>query len=332
MKTETLLELIQLQADMAELGHHLSEVMTLVVERVLPLFHADGAAIELGEEHQLVYRAVSGTLTSYLGFRIPIQNSLAGLALTTHQTLISDDIYQDTRVHSQAAKIPGLESMVVVPLTHHDKVVGVLKLISAQRAHFQPQCIPLLEMLGKSLSAAMYFATELNQDSLWFKATHDELTGLGNRALLMDHLKNAIVPDKDHQAAVLMLDMNGLKKANDNFGHQVGDALIKTFAERTQSLLRPTDLMARLGGDEFAIVLKPTEGVSHIESFQQQLNTALAAGMRYEDKDYPLSASLGGALFPAETNDLAELLHLADQRMYADKQRHYDALRRASHA
>lgn len=323
MHNETLLDLIQLQADIAHLGPHLSEVITLAVEGILPILGADGAAIELVENNELVYRAVSGSLSGYLGFRIPIQGSLAGLSIQKSEPLVTNDIFNDDRVHEAAKRVEGLKSMMVQPLVHEQQVVGVLKVISSQTHFFHEKEITPISLLAHSLSAAMFYATQHNQESLLFKATHDHLTGIGNRALFMDTLKNAVLNDDKHPAAVLMIDMNGLKTLNDEHGHTVGDAMIHALAERVQQVLRPTDVFARLGGDEFGVILKPLGHASCVDSLIASIQQSMEAKVKVNNSDFTLSASIGAATFPSETNTLKALLDLADERMYADKRRHY---------
>ncbi len=323
MQNERLLDLIQLQADIAHLGPHFAEVITLAVERILPILGADGAAIELVEGDELVYRAVAGSLSSYLGFRIPIQGSLAGLAILQNEPLFTNDIFNDDRVHEAARRVEGLKSMMVQPLVHDASVVGVLKVISAQANFFNERILTPISLLANSLSAAMFYATQQNQESLLFKATHDHLTGVGNRALFMDTLKNAVLNDVKHPAAVLIIDMNGLKTLNDVYGHTVGDAMIHALAERVQQVLRPTDVFARLGGDEFGVILKPLGHASCVNSLIASIQQSLETKVNINNSDFTLSASIGVASFPSEAATMKDLLNLADERMYENKRQHY---------
>ncbi len=322
MQNETLLDLIQLQADIAHLGPHFAEVITLAVERILPIVGADGATIELVEGDELVYRAVSGSLSSNLGFRIPIEGSLAGLAIKLNQQLVSNDIYNDDRVHPSARQLSHLKSMVVQPLVHAAQVVGVLKVISSQVNFFDEARLKPISLLANSLSASMYFATQQDHESLMYKATHDHLTGIANRALFMDTLNNAVLKDDKHPAAVLMIDMNGLKKLNDEQGHTVGDTMINALTKRINQVLRPTDLFARLGGDEFAIILKPLGHANCVDSLINAIHHSLEDKVDLEGQTFTLSVSIGAATFPTEANSLKSLLDLSDERMYANKRQH----------
>lgn len=323
MHNETLLDLIQLQADIAHLGPHFSEVITLAVERILPILNADGAAIELVEGDELVYRAVAGSLSSYLGFRIPIQGSLAGMAIQQNEQLVTNDIFNDDRVHEAARRVEGLKSMMVQPLIHEQQVVGVLKVISSHNHFFNEKNLSPITLLAHSLSAAMFYATEHNQESLLFKATHDHLTGVGNRALFMDTLKNAVLNDEKHPAAVLMIDMNGLKTLNDHHGHSVGDDLLCALAKRIQKVLRATDVFARLGGDEFGVILKPLGHTICVQSLIEAIRSRTEEKVTVGEQSYTLSVSIGAATFPNDAQNLKDLLDLADERMYEDKRRHY---------
>ena len=249
-----LLEVIGIQTEIAKLGLDLGEVMALVVERTLPLIGADGAAIELAEGGEMVYRAASGIARPQIGLRLDLNTSLSGCCVRRGEILRCDDSEEDPRVDRNACRAVGLRSMIVIPLRHHDATVGVLKAMSSQPAKFSAQDEALLGLLSEAVAAAMFFATKYGTDDLFHMATHDSLTGLATRALFMDRLRNTLVRcARDRQpAGVLMIDMDGLKRINDDFGHRAGDAAIREFGTRIARASRSSDTVARLGGDEVA--------------------------------------------------------------------------------
>lgn len=317
-----LIDIIAIQTDIARLGLDLGSVMALVVERTLPLIDADGAVIELAEGDDMVYRATSGMARQYLGLRLKRGASLSGLCVATGTLLRCDDSETDPRVDREACRTVGLRSMIVMPLVHRDTVVGVFKAMSAQPGKFLERDETLLALLSDVIAAAMFYATKLDHDALFYKATHDCLTELANRSLFMDHLRRALASSErgGQPTAVLMIDMDGLKQINDTFGHRVGDAVLREFALRLRSISRESDTVARLGGDEFGLILTPIERNNGIEAAISRLEAALTAPLVFEERAYALRASIGAARFPDDSANLDELLETADRRMYLHKQ------------
>src|SRR5262249_49358422 len=152
------------------------------------------------------------------------------------------------RVDREACRKVGLRSMIVVPLIHHGDAVGALKVFSPALAAFGDREIQLLGLMSELIAAAMYHATRFSADELFRQATRDSLTGLANRALLLDRLRHDIAKAKreGRRLGVVMLDMDGLKPINDHHGHRAGDAAIKEMAVRIAAQLRQSDTAARL--------------------------------------------------------------------------------------
>ncbi|GAB6043516.1 GAF domain-containing protein [Endothiovibrio diazotrophicus] len=319
---EQLLQVINIQTEIAKLGLDLGGVMQFVVEQTLPLIEADGAAIELAEDGEMVYRAASGMASAQLGLRLEIQSSLSGLCVMKGETLACTDSRDDPRVDRAACEKVGLRSMIVMPLKHRGVTVGVLKAMSAQPDKFGQGDMALLGMLSEVVAASMFFSVKYDSDDLFIKATHDDMTGLANRALFMDRLRNAV--SQTHRSArpsgVLMIDMDGLKQINDTHGHRIGDAVILEFANRIRKVTRDTDTAARLGGDEFGVILSPLEHPEGIEAAIRRIDTEIDSPFVFEERQYPLKASIGSALTPHDGVEPDRLLEVADQRMYAVKQ------------
>ncbi len=319
--SEQLMQIIRIQSEIAKLGLDLGGVMQYVVEQTLPLIEADGAAIELAEDGDMVYRAASGIAGDQLGLRLKVAGSLSGLSVRTGETLSCADSETDARVDRLACRKIGLRSMIVMPLKYRNSSVGVLKAMSAQPAKFTASDITLLGMLLEVVAAAMYFSTQYDSDSLFIKATHDGMTGLANRALFMDRLRNAAARTGREQrpCGVLMIDMDGLKQINDGYGHRTGDAALIEFADRLKKATRNTDTVARLGGDEFGVILTPLETVDGMEVALRRIESQIHAPFVFEGRQYSLKASIGSALMPQDGTQPETLLELADQRMYAAK-------------
>lgn len=318
---EQLLAIIRIQGEIAKLGLDLSGVMELVVEHCLPLVQAEGAVIELADGEEMVYRAVSGMAAGQLGLRLSIQGSLSGLCVRCGEALRCDDSETDERVDRAACRRFGLRSMLVLPLKYRESSVGVLKVMSSRPAAFGDTAQAVLALLSELLGAEMFFAAKYAANDLFHRATHDELTGLANRALFLDRLRNRLAQARRDAlpAGVLMLDLDGLKPINDQYGHRAGDAAISTCAERLQAAVRQCDTAARLGGDEFAVLLQRVEGEEGLHDSVRRLREAICRPFAFEQTELPLEISIGAALIPAEGRELEAVLDCADQAMYQDK-------------
>lgn len=156
---------------------------------------------------------------------------------------------------------------------------------------------------------------------LMHQALHDALTGLPNRALLLDRLDSALAryrQDPSQSFAVLFLDLDRFKVVNDSVGHLVGDEMLKQVAQRLAVASGP-DLVARLGGDEFAVLLEHLPDPARATAVAESLLAALVDPMRVADKEMFTSASIGIAYVDAHYTRAEELLRDADAAMYRAK-------------
>jgi diguanylate cyclase len=154
-------------------------------------------------------------------------------------------------------------------------------------------------------------------------ALHDELTGLPNRRLFADRLSAAIerADRMRGRLALLILDLNGFKAINDSMGHQAGDQVLREVASHLRRSVREEDTLARLGGDEFIIVASDLGVDQTLDHFMELVQTALEEPVLVEGQTMLVTASLGMAVYPEDAEDSIKLLRVADQRMYALKQR-----------
>ncbi|MEW6563391.1 MAG: diguanylate cyclase [Pseudomonadota bacterium] len=198
--------------------------------------------------------------------------------------------------------------------------------VRAKNPHHQTGTHLILHMMGLLLAlGAGYGIYSLlrHRIELGRLAMFDALTGLPNRRLLNDRLVQAIRRHDrapDGQCAVLFVDLDGFKEVNDRYGHEAGDALLRTVAERITHEVRISDTVARLGGDEFVVVLEDTDQV-RAEQLVARLHKRLADPVDADGHLVKIGASVGMALYPEEGEDPEVLLRLADERMYGDKQR-----------
>lgn len=159
---------------------------------------------------------------------------------------------------------------------------------------------------------------KLADDHLAFLAYHDVLTGLPNRALFRDRVGLAMIQAKRSglKAAAMFIDLDRFKLANDTFGHQLGDELIKEAARRLQGVLRETDTLARVGGDEFTVLLPALRSADDAAHVAGKLVRDMARPYTVAGNEVFLTASVGIALWPDDGDDIETLLRHADQAMY----------------
>lgn len=159
------------------------------------------------------------------------------------------------------------------------------------------------------------------EDQLRHLATHDTLTGLPNRAFLVDTLSRAIprARREGNKVALIFFDLDHFKNVNDTLGHQKGDELLAQVAQRTRSALRESDTVARIGGDEFTIVAPDVE-TRDVEGLVERLRAAIAAPYRLGADDAHVSPSIGIALYPEDGVDATTLIKHADVAMYRAKE------------
>jgi len=155
-----------------------------------------------------------------------------------------------------------------------------------------------------------------------FLATHDVLTQLPNRTLLLDRLQHEIARGKRHKAmiGVLFIDLDYFKQVNDTYGHATGDALLLQVTDRMNQLLRQTDTLARLGGDEFVLVLADAQAPEAIEKMAAKLVEKICQPFDVLGKQLNIGASIGISIYPHHGENAEALLHNADLAMYAAKE------------
>ena len=162
-----------------------------------------------------------------------------------------------------------------------------------------------------------------SQARIDFLAHHDLLTGLPNRALLLDRLEFilATARRRNAQVALLFIDLDNFKTVNDSLGHMAGDALLKIIAARIPGALRSVDVVSRHGGDEFLVVLPDLEGEQGPVPVAEKLLATICEPMELEGQSISVSPSIGISVFPRDGDSADMLIRNADAAMYLAKER-----------
>jgi diguanylate cyclase (GGDEF)-like protein len=212
----------------------------------------------------------------------------------------------------------GVRDAIVVPLTRSE-TRGTLVALDrlGDSTTFTGNDLSMLQALAGHLAVAVH-SRQLVQ-RLRHEATHDILTGLPNRALLIERVRRALAERRTGRAAVLLLDLNRFKEVNDALGHHVGDQLLQVVAARLREVLREGATVARLGGDEFAVLLHPcAEPERDAVAVAERIARALGAPVDLPDATVSTEASIGIAIArPGDSH--ADLLRHADTAMYGSK-------------
>jgi len=164
-------------------------------------------------------------------------------------------------------------------------------------------------------------ALKVAQRKLEKLARYDHLTGLPNRALLMDRLERALINAKRRRRslALMFIDLDHFKQVNDTLGHDIGDLLLIAVARILRSAVRENDTVARLGGDEFVILLEEVEGIDVLNRIAKSIQSRLRKLTEIEGHPINVSPSIGITLYPDNGQTAHELLKNADNAMYHAK-------------
>jgi len=154
-----------------------------------------------------------------------------------------------------------------------------------------------------------------------YMAFHDGLTGLPNRTLLMERLGQlvAMAGRESRRVALLFLDLDGFKNVNDTWGHDVGDQVLKTIANRLHGLLRSSDTVARLGGDEFVLMLDNPESHESVALIGERVIATVNEPMQFDAISVRVGTSIGIAIHQNRDESADALIKRADEAMYAAK-------------
>ena len=171
--------------------------------------------------------------------------------------------------------------------------------------------------------AVFHDITEMKskEEQLQFQAHHDALTGLPNRALLLDRMSIAIAHAKrlESRIALFFIDLDNFKTINDSLGHALGDRLLQRTTTRISNVFREQDTIARLGGDEFVIMVEDVTDERHLINQAKRLLMAFAAPFEIDGNELHVTTSLGITVFPDDGDDPGTLIKNADMAMYHAK-------------
>jgi diguanylate cyclase (GGDEF)-like protein/PAS domain S-box-containing protein len=256
------------------------------------------------------------------GLPIAYGEGACGTAAFLRELVVVDDVSTDPvfaawRDVAEQNNLLACWSKPVISATRGD-VVGTFALYYRHRRRPNEQEIGVLDSFADLVGIAV--ERKRHQDELAHEALHDPLTGVPNRALLMDRLAHALqqLARRPGMVAVLFCDLDRFKVINDSLGHDVGDRVLIAAAERLQRSLRAGDTAARFGGDEFVILCEGVEGKHHLANLARRVMDVFAEPFVVDGSSIRLTCSIGISVATApEASEV--LLRDADLAMYRAK-------------
>lgn len=233
---------------------------------------------------------------------------------TMQELFVTDSNQQSFAEILTTAQQNGIWSGETLLQTSRNKELPVSQVVLAHRQ--SKNSVEYLSTIARDISERKRFEAELQH-----QATHDRLTNLPNRFLLLDHFASALKNAQRHNynVAVLFIDLDNFKRINDSLGHTAGDILLEQIAQRLQCCMRANDTVARHGGDEFTIVINELKAPENILDVLNKLYTAFKHPVIIHNHEVYVTFSIGIALYPHDGDRIEDLLRHADIAMYRAK-------------
>jgi len=218
------------------------------------------------------------------------------------------------KVYAHSPKVP------IIVLTGHDDQTIALSAVKTGAQDYLVKGKLDRELLLRSMQYSI--ERKRYQEQLEYQANYDALTGLPNRNLLHDRLRQSVYAQRFVRSiGVVFLDIDHFKFVNDSLGHNTGDKLLQKVAERLAAAVRDGDTVARLGGDEFILILNDQTGQEVIYRAMQRIISKIAEPIEIDGQEMLVTASAGISLYPQDGPDVETLLKNADAAMYRAKEK-----------
>ena len=301
----------------------LSETLSVLSMRLRRLIQYDSIAVYVNRNGWLLPELVSGENFRVLSsLKIRVGEGLCGWVAENGKPIINGNPQVEAGYSSDPEKFATLQSALAVPLEGLNGIVGVLAMYHSNLDAFTPDDLRIL--LAVASKVALSVENALKYQQAQSSATTDFLTGLPNARSLFVHLAQEVTRCRRMKTslAVMVCDIDGLKKINDSFGHLEGDKLLREFSMRLKEACRGYDYVARMGGDEFVVTAPGLTPEAALEKASRLNQAAIEAGRQTCGRDV-ISLSVGTAFCPENGFDVEGLLAEADRRMYSVKQVHH---------
>jgi diguanylate cyclase (GGDEF)-like protein/PAS domain S-box-containing protein len=254
---------------------------------------------------------------------IPLVGTGPGWVVLNERHFIHPDTKSHPRfIEDQFLLEDGIRSYILLPLESRGRVVGTFGLGAAKERAFSEKDLPLLTQLSKQISVAIE-NVKLHQKTLETSIL-DDVSSLFNSRYFHQALERELKLTARHKSrlSLLFIDMDKFKILNDTYGHLRGSRVLREVGFLLRAAIRETDIAARYGGDEFVVILPDTDA-PQAQRLGERMRQIILRNtfLKEEGINARLGASIGLATFPTEAPTKEELIHLADERMYEDKEK-----------
>ena len=249
-------------------------------------------------------------------------DNILGQPMVTGEVIVSSDLATDPRRGGLPSGHPPISTYIGIPVFSGDRQIGLIGLANrtgGYKARLAEELEPLMQTVGNLIERKrLYQEKREHQKKLEQAANYDALTGLPNRRRLTELFEQELFEARQRNGvvSVCFIDLDGFKDINDEHGHAVGDAVLRSVAERLLFGVRAHDVVARLGGDEFVAILRDVDD----ERVYARLLEAIRQPINYRHHVLQLSGSMGVTVYPDDDADGDGLMRHADQAMYAAKE------------
>jgi diguanylate cyclase (GGDEF)-like protein len=307
---------------------NLAELLDIVLERVLSVMEIEAGGIFLldRQTNDLVLKAHRGVSEQFARHveRMSVGEGFARRAAQSRKPVVVRNLPPDAEFAKMLLEHEGVQSLAAIPIMVKDRFLGVMNLVGGSQRDFTDQEVRLLEAIANQIGVAVENA-QLYEQAVELAFT-DGLTGLYNRRYLMEQIEREF--SRAQRAgvplSVIMIDLDGLKRINDRFGHHQGDAVLKEIGRIIKVNTRLSDVAARWGGDEFMLLTPETDSGS-ANKIGDRIRSQVERYRPVMDGNRErVSVSVGIASCPADVSrpssaKITELLQRADEAMYEAK-------------
>jgi diguanylate cyclase (GGDEF)-like protein len=310
----------------------LDEVMDTAFDAAAQIVDVDLAAISLYERERRRHRVCKvrvapdspmvADVDAIAGLEFRENTGLASMAVKNKHYLPAAGTPRDQSapIYTKRVRLKNVESLLVLPLLCADEAIGTFTLASRRPNRFGHEIREMLGIIANQVAVSL-------QNAMMYKkmetmATTDGLTGLTNHRTFQDRCATLLerAARHGHKAAVLLTDVDHFKKVNDNYGHPVGDEVLRRVARVLIDVARKIDITARYGGEEFVVVLEATDEEGALGMAERIRHEVEQIVVETDKGPLEVTLSCGVAIFPDDARDRETLIERADSALYHAKE------------